>query len=128
MHLGPDDVLVAAKVGVPSRLDGKQVADLVDDAEARIRAAVPAARLIYLEPDVRRDDRGRGVGSSHGSTTAPQRKYPMTEHVIADLALAEAGRHQIRLAEVEMPGLMALREEFGERSRSRAPASLDRCT
>ncbi|TXK16280.1 adenosylhomocysteinase [Homoserinibacter sp. GY 40078] len=32
---------------------------------------------------------------------------------VADLALAAAGRHQIRLAENEMPGLMALREEFG---------------
>ena len=31
---------------------------------------------------------------------------------VADLALAEAGRHQIRLAEQEMPGLMALRAEF----------------
>jgi adenosylhomocysteinase len=35
------------------------------------------------------------------------------DFVVADLALAEAGRHQIRLAENEMPGLMALREEFG---------------
>src|SRR5689334_20637108 len=33
---------------------------------------------------------------------------------VADLSLAEAGRHQIRLAEHEMPGLMALRAEFGE--------------
>jgi adenosylhomocysteinase len=33
---------------------------------------------------------------------------------VADLSLAEAGRHQLRLAENEMPGLMALREEFGE--------------
>jgi adenosylhomocysteinase len=32
---------------------------------------------------------------------------------VADLSLAAAGRHQIRLAEAEMPGLMALREEFG---------------
>jgi len=32
---------------------------------------------------------------------------------VADLALAEAGRHQIRLAENEMPGLMSLRDEFG---------------
>jgi adenosylhomocysteinase len=32
---------------------------------------------------------------------------------VADLSLAEAGRHQIRLAEAEMPGLMALRKEFG---------------
>ena len=35
------------------------------------------------------------------------------EYSVADLALAESGRHQIRLAENEMPGLMALREEFG---------------
>ncbi|WP_214465785.1 adenosylhomocysteinase [Microbacterium flavescens] len=34
---------------------------------------------------------------------------------VADLALAEAGRHQLRLAENEMPGLMALREEYGPR-------------
>jgi len=39
------------------------------------------------------------------STAAP--------YAIADIRLAEAGRHQIRLAEAEMPGLMALREEFG---------------
>ncbi len=38
----------------------------------------------------------------------------MTEHVVANLALAESGRTQIRLAEVEMPGLMSLRSEFGE--------------
>ncbi|NYF15869.1 adenosylhomocysteinase [Microbacterium sp. AK009] len=35
------------------------------------------------------------------------------EYSVADLSLAPAGRHQIRLAENEMPGLMALREEFG---------------
>ncbi len=35
------------------------------------------------------------------------------DYRVADLSLAEAGRHQIRLAEHEMPGLMALRAEFG---------------
>ena len=35
------------------------------------------------------------------------------QYRIADIGLAEAGRHQIRLAEHEMPGLMSLREEFG---------------
>ena len=38
---------------------------------------------------------------------------PVLEFRVADLSLAEAGRHQIRLAENEMPGLMALRDEFG---------------
>ncbi|PRA83008.1 adenosylhomocysteinase [Microbacterium sp. MYb66] len=37
---------------------------------------------------------------------------PELEYRVADLSLAEAGRHQLRLAENEMPGLMALREEF----------------
>ena len=36
------------------------------------------------------------------------------DYKVADLSLAEAGRHQIRLAEHEMPGLMSLREEFGD--------------
>jgi len=36
------------------------------------------------------------------------------DHQVRDLGLAEAGRHQIRLAEHEMPGLMALRQEYGE--------------
>ena len=35
------------------------------------------------------------------------------QYRVADLSLAEAGRHQIRLAEHEMPGLMAIREEYG---------------
>ncbi|MCJ7827261.1 MAG: adenosylhomocysteinase, partial [Demequinaceae bacterium] len=38
----------------------------------------------------------------------------ITDHVVADLGLAPAGRHQIDLAEREMPGLMALREEYSE--------------
>ncbi|WP_396656692.1 adenosylhomocysteinase [Microbacterium sp.] len=45
------------------------------------------------------------------STTAPART--VTDFAVADLSLAEAGRHQIRLAENEMPGLMALRAEHG---------------
>ncbi len=44
------------------------------------------------------------------SISTPQAALPFK---VADLSLAEAGRHQIRLAENEMPGLMALREEYG---------------
>ncbi|TCK59737.1 adenosylhomocysteinase [Curtobacterium sp. PhB136] len=43
----------------------------------------------------------------------PTETQAAAEFRVADLGLAEAGRHQIRLAENEMPGLMALREEFG---------------
>ena len=44
--------------------------------------------------------------------TAPHPGDP--DYVVRDLALASAGRIQIRLAEVEMPGLMALRDEYAE--------------
>jgi len=45
------------------------------------------------------------------TTSAPARAL---DYKVADLSLAEAGRHQLRLAENEMPGLMALREEFAD--------------
>ncbi|MEU8798370.1 cation diffusion facilitator family transporter [Spirillospora sp. NPDC048819] len=54
MHLGPDELLVAAKVAVDLQDDAREVAEAINDAEARIREAVPIARLIYLEPDVLR--------------------------------------------------------------------------
>jgi len=44
---------------------------------------------------------------------AGARVLAATDYKVADLALAESGRHQIRLAEHEMPGLMALRSEYG---------------
>jgi hypothetical protein len=47
---------------------------------------------------------------------------------VADLSLAEFGRKEIRLAEHEMPGLMALREEYRASSRSPARRSWARCT
>ena len=51
------------------------------------------------------------------------------DYKVADLSLAEFGRNEIRLAEHEMPGLMALREEFGAQpAAGRAPASPARCT
>jgi cation diffusion facilitator family transporter len=52
LHVGPDSLLVAAKVAVkPSKL-AEDVAAAIDDAERRIRAQVPIAGLIYLEPDL----------------------------------------------------------------------------
>ena len=39
-------------------------------------------------------------------------RAPATDFKVKDLSLAEFGRKEIRLAEVEMPGLMAIRDEF----------------
>ena len=49
-HLGPDDILVAAKIDLTPDAD-VEVAAAIDRVESRIRAAVPSARLIFLEPD-----------------------------------------------------------------------------
>jgi cation diffusion facilitator family transporter len=54
MHLGPDELLLAAKIGVAGDAEGRDIAAMIDDAEARVRAAVPTAKVIYLEPDVYR--------------------------------------------------------------------------
>ena len=54
-HIGPDEVLVAAKVEFAGSLTVPQLADAIDEAEAAVRRAVPIAKLIYIEPDLRRD-------------------------------------------------------------------------
>jgi len=55
LHLGPDELLVAAKVAVDPALGLPEVARAIDAAEARVRAVEPIARQMYLEPDL---DRG----------------------------------------------------------------------
>ncbi|MEU3950375.1 cation diffusion facilitator family transporter [Streptomyces sp. NPDC029526] len=52
LHLGPEELLVAAKIAVRHDDTATQIATAIDAAEARVREAVPIARVIYLEPDV----------------------------------------------------------------------------
>ena len=54
VHLGPDDILLTAKVAQRPDATVADHAAQADRAEAAVRAAVPAVRLIFLEPDVRR--------------------------------------------------------------------------
>ncbi|WP_159707275.1 cation diffusion facilitator family transporter [Arthrobacter sp. 18067] len=54
LHLGPEELLVAAKISMEASETGEEIAQGIDDAEQRIRAAVPIARVIYLEPDIER--------------------------------------------------------------------------
>lgn len=51
-HLGPEDVLVAAKVEMDRDLDFAGVAAAIDVVEERIRAALPTCRLVFIEPGV----------------------------------------------------------------------------
>ena len=52
LYLGPEELMVAAKIAVDVDITGKDIAAIIDDAESRIRAEVPTARVIYLEPDI----------------------------------------------------------------------------
>lgn len=53
-YIGPEELLVAAKIALTPGLPVEDVARAIDEAEARVRAAVPEARMIYLEPDLDR--------------------------------------------------------------------------
>lgn len=52
LYLGPDEFMVGAKVGVRAEMTAREISVAVNEAETRARAAVPAARVIYLEADV----------------------------------------------------------------------------
>lgn len=67
LYLGPDELLVAAKLAMPGNRRLAEVAAATDIIEQRIRAAVPAARAIYIEPDVWVD---------------PNEKHPATDTII----------------------------------------------
>ncbi len=53
-YLGPEEMLVGAKIALAPATDLATVAAAIDRAEAAVRAAVPTARVIYLEPDLDR--------------------------------------------------------------------------
>jgi len=61
LHLGPEELLVAAKVDFDAALSFAELAGVIDAVEVRIRAAVPFATVIYLEPDVARTAPSQGV-------------------------------------------------------------------
>jgi cation diffusion facilitator family transporter len=52
LYLGPDELLVAAKVAFARTKTLADIASAIDSVEASIREAVPIARVIYIEPDV----------------------------------------------------------------------------
>jgi cation diffusion facilitator family transporter len=64
MHLGPDELLVAAKIAVDAGDSARDVARAIDAAERRVRAAEPIARVIYLEPDIFDRTRTAASGSA----------------------------------------------------------------
>jgi cation diffusion facilitator family transporter len=69
LHLGPEELLVAAKISIDASDRGSDIAAAIDNAESRIRTAVPIARVIYLEPDLPRTE---ALGDPAASDSSPQ--------------------------------------------------------
>lgn len=52
LHLAPEEILLAIKIGVDEKMVMKEVSQLINNIEKKIRASNPAIKLIYVEPDV----------------------------------------------------------------------------
>ncbi len=55
-HIGPDEIVLATKLEFNHGMTIEALADEIDRVEASIRAAVPATRIIFIEPDVYREE------------------------------------------------------------------------
>jgi cation diffusion facilitator family transporter len=65
-HIGPESILLAAKVEFDPDLTMRELADAIDAVEARVRGAVPMVDRIFLEPDVRRSPGGEPLADLEG--------------------------------------------------------------
>jgi cation diffusion facilitator family transporter len=52
LYLGPDELMVAAKIAVPKTTMATEIANIINEVEVAVREAVPVARVIYIEPDI----------------------------------------------------------------------------
>ena len=70
-HLGPDDLLIAAKVEFDHSLSYMELSRAIDRTEAQVRGIEPAARLLFIEPDVRRDGPAGALPDGEGDGDEP---------------------------------------------------------
>ncbi|EDY44345.1 cation diffusion facilitator family transporter [Streptomyces sp. SPB074] len=79
LHLGPEELLVAAKIAVRPEANGTEITEAIDGAESRVREAVPIARVIYLEPDVYTEAEA-AAGPSPEATPGGPGPHPVEGH------------------------------------------------
>jgi cation diffusion facilitator family transporter len=72
LYLGPEELMVAAKIAVPPCETAEELARGINAVEARIRRAVPIARVIYLEPDIYSAAADRAGTGAASHTAVPQ--------------------------------------------------------
>ena len=79
LHLGPEELLIAAKIAVQHDDTAAEVAAAINAAEARIREAVPIARVIYLEPDIYSETEA-AAGADREATPGGPAQQPTPGH------------------------------------------------
>jgi len=90
VHLSPDSLVVAAKVAVRDTDSAAQIAAGIDTAERRVRAAVPIARTIYLEPDIYRPAKADQTDPSVSTVLRSRPPQPARRERPAGPAVPEA--------------------------------------
>ena len=73
LHMGPESLLVAAKIAISGADSAALVAAGIDAAERRVRQAVPIAEIIYLEPDIYRPARADTTDPAIRAARRPRR-------------------------------------------------------
>jgi cation diffusion facilitator family transporter len=73
LHMGPESLLVAAKIAVRGSARADTVAAGIDAAEQRVRGAVPIAEMIYLEPDLYESSRADATDPAVRAVRRPRR-------------------------------------------------------
>ncbi len=93
VHIGPDSVLVAAKVGVRETDTAAQISAGINAAEGRVRVAVPIATTIYLEPDIYHpnlaDQENPSIQAAESNRTSRRNRPAATDLPAADLPAAD---------------------------------------
>jgi cation diffusion facilitator family transporter len=74
LHMGPDSLLVAAKIAVRGSDRADAIATGIDAAERRVRAAVPIAEMIYLEPDLYQSSRAEAADPAVRAARRPPQR------------------------------------------------------
>jgi hypothetical protein len=92
LQLGPDELLVGVKVELDPALSPVEVAEAIDEAERRVRARVPSARVIYLESDCYRP----GAPVERASTRTPDPEPSRDPGRLLDRARCRSWRWPVR--------------------------------
>ena len=94
LYLGPEELMVAAKIAVPACESAEELARGINAVEARIRREVPIARVIYLEPDIWSAAAQRAGTGQAADTAVPEAETETDDATAPEAAKADevAGR------------------------------------